>query len=94
MNLDRESFDFRYVSDEIMSNLSFAQDYPTVFTYNGHFPACYIFLLNFYLARYFCMFLSSVHIFQNYPSFEANSFRNSISIKKYELRSGPSFCWA
>ena len=94
MNLDMESFDFRYVSDEIMSNLSFAQDYPTVFTYNGHFLACYIFLLNFYLARYFCMFLSSVHIFQNYPSFEANSFRNSISINKDELRSGPSFCWA
>ena len=26
MKLDRESFDFKYVSDELMSNLSLAQD--------------------------------------------------------------------
>ena len=51
MKLDRESFIFKYVSDEIMSNLSLAQEYPTVFTIQGTFPACYIFLLNFYLAR-------------------------------------------
>ena len=31
MKLDIESFDFKYVSDEIMSTLSLAQDYPTVF---------------------------------------------------------------
>ena len=40
------------------------------------------------------MFLSSVHICRNYPSFDANSFRDSISIKKFEFRSGPTFCWA
>ena len=51
MKLDNESFDFRYVSDEIISNLSLAQDYPTVLTYKGPFFACYIFLLHFYLAR-------------------------------------------
>ena len=37
MKLDRESFDFKYVSDEIMSNLSLAQDYPNVFTIKGTF---------------------------------------------------------
>ena len=35
MKFDRESFDFKYVSDVIMSNLSLAQDYPTVFTVQG-----------------------------------------------------------
>ena len=37
MKLDRESFDFKYVSDEIMSNLSLAQEYPTVITIQGTF---------------------------------------------------------
>ena len=36
------------------------------------------------------MFLSSVQSFQNYPSFEAHSFRDSISIKKFQFRSGPT----
>ena len=31
------------------------------------------------------MFLSYVHIKQNYHSFEANSFRDSFSIKKFEF---------
>ena len=39
MKLDRESFDFKYVSDEIISNLILAQDYPTVLPYKGYFPA-------------------------------------------------------
>ena len=34
MKLDRESLDFKYVSDE-MSNLSLAQEYPTVFKIQG-----------------------------------------------------------
>ena len=38
MKLDRESFDCKYVSDEIISNLILAQDYPTVLPYKGHFP--------------------------------------------------------
>ena len=36
MKFDRESFDFKYV-DEIMSNLSLVQGYPTVFTIQGTF---------------------------------------------------------
>ena len=52
MKLDWESFDFKYVSDEIMSNLSLAQDYQTVFNIQGTFSCLlYIFLLNYYLAR-------------------------------------------
>ena len=91
VKLDRESFYFKYVFDEIMSNLSLAQDYPTVFNIQGTFSfLLYIFAK---LLSLFCMFLSSVHIFQNYPSFEANSFRDSISIKKYSFRSGPTFFW-
>ena len=34
------------------------------------------------------MFLSFVYSIQNYSSFDANSSRDSISIKKYEFRSG------
>ena len=37
MKLEKESFDFKYVSDEIMSNLSLAQDHSTVFTIQGTF---------------------------------------------------------
>ena len=52
IKLDRESFDFKYVSDEIMSDLSLAgQVYPTVFSIQETFSCLYIFLLNFYLAR-------------------------------------------
>ena len=45
MKLDRDSFDFNNVSDEIMSNLSLAQDCPTVFTIQGTFSC---------LLYYFC----------------------------------------
>ena len=37
MKLEKESFDFKCVSDEIMSNLSLAQDHSTVFTIQGTF---------------------------------------------------------
>ena len=43
MKLDRESFDFKYVSDEIMSNLSLGQDYPTVVTIQGTF-SCLLYI--------------------------------------------------
>ena len=43
MKLDRESFDFKYVSDEIMSDLSLTQDYPTVFTIHGTF-SCLLYI--------------------------------------------------
>ena len=43
MKLDRESVDCKYVSDEIMSNLSLAQDYPTVFTIQGTF-SCLLYM--------------------------------------------------
>ena len=65
MKLDRESFDFKYVSDEIISDLSLAQDYPTLFTIQETFSRLlYIFakLLSCYIILHV---LSSVHIFQN-----------------------------
>ena len=37
MQLDGENFDFKYVSDGIMSNLSLAEDYPSIFTMQGTF---------------------------------------------------------
>ena len=46
------------VSDEIMSNLSLAQDYPSVFTIQGTF-SCLLYIFAKFLS------LSSVHIFQN-----------------------------
>ena len=57
MKLDRESFDFEYVSDEIMANLRLDQDYPNVFTpYKGPFPACYIFCQTFISVDNFARF--------------------------------------
>ena len=50
MKLDRESFDFKYVSGEIMSNQSLAKDYPTVFTIQGTF-FCLVFAM--FCARLF-----------------------------------------
>ena len=41
MKLDKESFEFNYVSVEIMSNLSLAQDHPTVFTIQGTFSSLF-----------------------------------------------------
>ena len=46
MKLDRESFNFKCVSDEIMSNLNLAQDYPNVFTIQGTFSC-----LLYYFAK-------------------------------------------
>ena len=43
MKLGMESFDFKYVSDEIMSTLSLAQDYPTVFNIQGTFSCLFYF---------------------------------------------------
>ena len=44
VKLDWESFDFKYFYDEIMSNRSLAQDYPTVFNIQGTFSCpLYIF---------------------------------------------------
>ena len=74
MKLDRVGFDFKYVSGEIMSNLSLAQDYPTVFTIQGTFSCLLYFLAKLIYSNLILHVLSSVHIFQNYPSFEANSF--------------------
>ena len=77
-----------------MSNLSMAQDYPTVFTIQEGTFSCLLYMYAKVLSYLIiCMFLSSVHFIQNYPSFEANSFRDRISIKKFEFRSGPTFCW-
>ena len=59
MKLDIESFDFKYVSDEIMSTLSLAQDYPLYLKYKGPFPACYIFAKD-----NFKCFCHTVHIFR------------------------------
>ena len=49
MKLDREGFDFEYVSDET-STQSLVEDYPTVFTIQGTFSCLLYILLNFYLA--------------------------------------------
>ena len=43
MELESENFDFKYVSDEIMSNLSLAQYYPTVFNIQGTF-SCLLYI--------------------------------------------------
>ena len=48
---ERESFDFKYVSDEIMLNLSLAQDYPTVFTVQGTF-SCLLYIFAKFLSCY------------------------------------------
>ena len=57
VKLDRESFYFKYVFDEIMSNPSLAQDYPTVFNIQGTFS---------FLLHIFAKLLSyqiSLHVF-------------------------------
>ena len=60
MKLDRDSFDLKYVSDEIMSNLSLAQDYPTVFTIQGTFSCLSYFCQTFILLDNFACFF---HLF-------------------------------
>ena len=65
MKLDRKNFDFKYVSGEIMSNLSLAQDYPPLFTIQGTFSRLlYIFakLLSCWIILH--VFLSTVNVFR------------------------------
>ena len=64
MKLDIESFDFKYVSDEIMSTLSLAQDYPTVFNIQGTLFLHVIFLLKIILNVFVILF-----IFSEFPFF-------------------------
>ena len=62
MILDRESFDFKYISHEIMANLSLAQDDPTVFTIQGTFSCLLYFLAKLLSCTIILHVLSSVHI--------------------------------
>ena len=59
MKLDIESFDFKYVSDEIMSTLSLAEDYPIVFNIQGTF-SCMLYILNVFVILF---------IFSEFPFF-------------------------
>ena len=93
MKLYRESLDFKYVSDE-MSNLSLAQEYPTVFKIKGTLSCLlYIFAQILSCKIILHVFVICSYFFKNYPSFDAISFRDSISVKMFEFSSGP-FCWA
>ena len=64
MKLDSENFDFKYVSDETMSDPILAQDYPTVFSIQGTFSCLlYIFAIFFILLDNFACFC---HLFTSF----------------------------